>query len=425
MKSRSIWTPSFVPLFVGQSVSAVGSQITFVALPLIAVLSLGATPGAMGLLGAIDNLPYLLIGLWVGVLVDRFSRRRIMIASDLLRAVAVLSIPILSWSGQLSFAHLCVVAFAVGVGNITFDVACQAQLPELVDESELVAANGALATSASLATVGAPGVVGLVIKAVGAPVALLVDAASYLVSMVGIVAIRQPERPRPAPEESGWRQVSTGLRIVLGDRRLLGLGGGAAMISFGMNAAFAVLVFYLATGLGLDALWIGLVFLAFGLGGLTAALLGGALSARFGPSPVLVAGPIIGAVGLALVSASAAGGDSALVLVLAGAATIGAGLLAYQMVAAGLRQSLTADSVRGRVLGTLRFLEWGAMPLGSLAGGALGEWLGAGPTLACSGIAVAASSLWTLGTPLRSVSAPASESRTGSSTEPEPDSLEA
>lgn len=395
-----------MPLFAGQTISAVGSQVTFIALPLLAVLNFGATPGAMGLLGAIDNLPYLLIGLWVGVLVDRYSRRRIMILSDLLRAAAVLWVPIAWWLGILDFGQLCLVAFLVGVGNITFDVACQAHLPELVDESRLVDANGALATSSSLASVGAPGIVGVLIGWIGAPTAMLLDGVSYLVSLVSVLAIRQPEQHRPAPPESTWQELTIGLRLVRDDRRLLGLGGGAAMLSIGMNAAFAVLIYFLADQLGFDALAIGLIFLAVGVGGLIGALTVSRFSKLLRPSWVLILGPVVAGVGLLCAALSGAVADAAaLPTALAGASILGAGILAFQMTAAGLRQSLTEDQVRGRVLGTLRFVEWGVMPLGSLLGGGLGEVIGAVGTLVLSAILVATGGLWAWFTPLRQLPA--------------------
>ncbi len=406
MNGPSVWNRNFVPLFWGQSVSAIGSQVTFIALPLIAVLNHHASPGAMGLLGAVDNLPYLLVGLWVGVLVDRNSRRRLMILSDVLRAAAVLWLPIGFWLGVLDFPQLCVVAFVIGLGNIVFDVACQAQLPELVDESRLIEANGALATSSSLATVGAPGLVGLLIGWIGAPVAMLIDAVSYLISLIGILAIKQPEEHRPAKPEATWRQVSAGLRLVFQDRRLLGLGGGAALLAIGMNAALAVLIYYLADQLHFDPVVIGLVFLSVGVGGLLGALAVSRLGGQVSPGVILITGPLLACLGL-LIAAAAGSADPAAARwwILLGALTLGCGILSYQMTAAGLRQSLAPDAVRGRVLGTLRFLEWGSMPLGSLLGGALGELIGAPGTLALSAVLIGSGCLWAWCTPLRQLRA--------------------
>jgi len=391
-------------LLGGQAVSAIGSQITFIALPLIAVTSMDAGPGAMGLLGAVDNLPYLLIGLWVGVFVDRHARRRLMIASDLLRAAAVVSVPVAALTGRLTFAQLCVVAFVVGIGNIVFDVACQAQLPELVDAEHLVPANGALQTSASLSMVAAPGLVGLLIKLIGAPVSMLIDVGSYLVSAFCVGTIRTPEQHRPAQDTSTWEQVREGWRLVLADRRLVGLGGGTAMISMAMNAAMAVMIFFLANRLGMDAGMIGLVFLAFGVGGAVGAMSSGALAARMGTGRTLVTGPLVAASGLALFTASGtpltpSGWTTAVVFF--GAVLMGAGMLTFSSLSAGLRQILAPEHARGKVLGTLRFVELGVMPLGSVIGGVIGELAGAVPAAFVGAALLAGASAWVLATPLR------------------------
>ena len=390
-------------LLGGQAVSAVGSQITFIALPLIAVVSMGAGPGAMGLLGAVDNLPYLLIGLWVGVFVDRHARRRLMIASDALRAVAVLSVPVAALAGWLTFAQLCVVAFVVGIGNIVFDVACQAQLPELVDDAHLVPANGALQTSASMSMVAAPGLVGLLIKVVGAPVSMLIDVATYLVSAGSIASIRTPEQHRPAPEASTWEQVREGWRLVLADRRLVGLGGGTAMISLAMNASMAVMIFFLANRLGMDAGMIGLVFVGFGVGAAIGAMGAGALAGRIGTGTTLLTGPLVGAAGLVLFALSgtpAAPAGWAVPLVFAGAILMAIGMMAFSSLSAGMRQLLAPEAARGKVLGTLRFVELGVMPLGSVIGGAIGQTAGAIPAVLVSALLLASTSVWVVATPL-------------------------
>jgi MFS family permease len=404
--SRLPWWASggYGRLLLGQSVSVVGSQVTFLALPLIAVLTLHATPGAMGVLGALDNLPYLLVGLWVGVFVDRHARRRLMILSDLLRAVAVVSVPIAAIGGWLSFAQLCAVAFVVGFGNIVFDVACQAQLPELVDREHMVAANGALQMSASLSMVGAPGLVGLLIKAIGAPLAILIDAASYVVSALSIGSIRQPEEARPAEEGSTWAQVLEGLRLVRDDARLVGIAGGASMLSLAMNAAFAVLMFYLATRLGLDAGVIGLVFLAFGVGGALGAMLISPIAARIGTGRTLIGSPLVGAAGLATFTVAAESGlplAGTMTAIFCGSVVMGIGLVGFSVLAAGVRQLLAPSQARGRVLGTLRFLEWGSMPLGSVIGGVVGEAFGAAPAILTSAVLLAGAAVWIVATPLR------------------------
>jgi predicted MFS family arabinose efflux permease len=327
-----------------------------------------------------------------------------MVVSDLLRAVAVISVPIAAVFGWLTFAQLCIVAFVVGLGNIVFDVACQAQLPELVEPERVVGANGALQTSASLAMVGAPGVIGVLIKAIGAPLAMVIDACSYVVSLFSITAIREPELARPAAEGSTWSQVVGGLRLVRGDARLVGIAGGAAMISMAMNAAFAVLVYFLANRLGMDAGMIGLVYLAFGVGGAIGAMVVSPLASRVGSGRVLAVAPLIAAAGLgAFVVASGAGGAAQLVGVFAGSVALGAGMLAFSVLAAGVRQTLAPAEARGRVLGTLRFVELGSMPLGSVIGGIVGELAGPIAAMITASVLVALATVWIVATPLRTM----------------------
>jgi Na+/melibiose symporter-like transporter len=268
----------------------------------------------------------------------------------------------------------------------------------------MVAANGALQMSASISMVGAPGLVGLLIKAIGAPLAILIDAISYVVSAVSIGSIQQPEEARPSEEGSTWTQVLEGLKLVRDDARLVGIAGGASMLSLAMNAAFAVLMFYLATRLGLDAGVIGLVFLAFGVGGALGAVLTSPIAARFGTGRVLICAPLVGAAGLASFTVAAESGlplPGTLTAIFAGSVVMGAGLVGFSVLAAGVRQLLAPSQARGRVLGTLRFLEWGSMPLGSVIGGVVGEVFGAAPAILASAALLAGAAAWIIATPLR------------------------
>ncbi len=399
---------SFGWLLAGQAVSAIGSQVTFMALPLIAVVTLNASPGEMGLLGALDNLPYLLFGLAVGSLVDRHRRRSLMMIADLARAAAVVSIPVVFIFHGISFAHLCVVAFAVGIGNIVFDVACQAQLPDLVEQDRLVGANGALQTSTGIASLAAPGLVGVFIATVGAPVAMLVDAFSYLLSAGSLVMVRRCAGREPEPKESGTSpgaEIKQGLVAVLRDRRLVGLAGAGAFVSIGMNAAFAVLIHDLSNVVGLGSLGIGFVFFTFAVCAALGALAASQLAARGMVGRCLMVGPLLGGLGLVVFALAGRIAAPGVLLVHVGAALAGAGLLAQQSLAAGLRQSLAPEEMRGRILGTLRFAEWGVMPLGSLIGGAVGEVAGTGAALVVSACWVAVAALWVVTTPLRGLRA--------------------
>ena len=399
----------FGRLFLGQAVSVVGSQVTFLALPIAAVFLLGATPGAMGLLGALDNLPYLLFGLGVGVLVDRRRRRVLMISADLVRAASVGSIPIAYALGRLSFVQLCVVVFIVGASNIVFDVAAQAQMPDLVAPDRLVSANASLQTTASLSTVAGPGLAGQLIALVGAPMAILVDAVSYVASAAFIRSIHEPEARRAPSEESARAQIAAGLRHVRSDGRLVGLAGAASTMSLAVNAIFAVWVYYLATRLGWSAASIGMLYTFVGLSGAAGAVLMPIAAGRVGIGRVLAAMPIVTALGLAplpvAVEAGASGTLTDAILV-GGSLVFGLGLVSFAVLSAGLRQTLAPEAARGRVLGTLRFFEWGSMPIGSLIGGALGQAFGPSVAIEFGAIAFATGAAWIVFSPLFSMREP-------------------
>ena len=401
---RPWWTSGgFGRLFLGQAVSVVGSQVTFLALPIAAVFLLHASPAAMGLLGALDNLPYLLFGLGVGVLVDRYRRRRLMVSADLVRALAVGSIPISALAGRLTLTQLCVVVFIVGAANIVFDVSAQAQLPDLVAADRLVGANGLLQTTSSLSLVVGPGLAGEIIALLGAPVAILVDSVSYLVSALCIGAIREPEAPRQAAGESMRRQVAEGLRLVRADRRLIAIAGATSTASLAANAMFAVFVYFLVTRFGLGGAAIGFLYMAVGISGAAGAVLVPAAARRVGSGYMLaimlvVAG--VGLLGVALAGQSGFGGPACAAAVVGGSLLFGLGLISFSVLSAGLRQALAPAAARGRVLGTLRFFEWGSMPIGSLIGGLLGEIYGPVAAIEFAGLALIGASVWIVRSPL-------------------------
>jgi len=203
----------FLKLWGGQTASMVGAQVTAVALPLTAALHLDATPGQMGLLVAAGLAPYLLLGLPAGVLVDRVRRRPVLIGTDVARAALLASVPLLALTDLLRIELLIAIALALGACAMLFELAHPAYLPTLVGRERLEQSNARLHGSASVADLGGPGLAGLLVEVVTAPVALLVDALSFLASALGLRAIRRPEPPpRPAPGRDARREVAEGLR---------------------------------------------------------------------------------------------------------------------------------------------------------------------------------------------------------------------
>jgi MFS family permease len=396
---RRLGRPSgFARLWFGQAVSVAGTQVTFLALPMAAVIALHATPAQMGLLGALDNLPYLLFGLGVGLVVDRWRRRRLMILGDLVRAAAVGSVPLAAVAGRLTYEQLLAVVFVVGACNLLFDIASQAQLPELVAADRLVEANGKLELNRSLSMVGGPAVAGTLITWLTAPIAILVDAVSYLVSAGSIASIRDREPDRPLNHESARSQIVDGLKLVARDRRLVGIAGASAIVSFAMNAMFAVLVYFLANERHMNAAAIGGLFTVFGLGGAAGALLSPAIGRRLGVGRLLALAPVVAGLSVVGFTLAPAGSPFGLGLAIP-VAMLGCGMVGYGVTCAGVRQQLAPAAARGRVMGTLRFFEWGTMPLGSLAGGLLGQMLGPGAALGMTAVAFILAGAWVAASP--------------------------
>jgi MFS family permease len=381
---KGLWRNSqFVSLWAAQTVSHLGSQVTLLALPLTAVLVLGASPAEMGLLGAAEAAAWPLVGLLAGVWVDRLRRRPILVATDLGRALLLLTVPLAAMLGQLSLPLLYAVAFLTGILSVFFEVASNAFLPSLVRRDELVEGNSKLLASASAAEVAGPGVGGVLVQLVTAPVAVALDAASYIVSALFVSRIRTAEPPSaPVSERSVVREAREGLGALLKDPLLRSL----VVASTALNGVFAVhgalRILYATRDLGLEPALLGLVLGLGSLGGLPAAFLAGRAARRFGLGPTIIATEVLMALG-GLCFPLAGGPVPVVVGVLAlGILLSSLGAMTYVITVGSLRQSVTPHRLQGRVSASARFISRSAIPVGAIAGGVLGEWLGLRLTLA-------------------------------------------
>ncbi|MEZ4870494.1 MAG: MFS transporter [Caldilineaceae bacterium] len=405
-KPLSLWrNRAFVNLWSAQTISAIGSKVTFLALPLTAVLVLAATPAQMGYLTAVGSLPGLLFSLLAGLWVDRQRRRRLLVLADLGRGLLLLSIPLAVWFGALQITLLYAILFLIGTLDLLFGAAYHAYLPSLVARPQLVDANSKLEISRSAAEITGPTLGGWLIQLFSAPFALLADATSFFLSALCLAAIRQPEaESTPADkDEPLLRQVGAGLRLLRQDRTLRAITVTTATATFFNAALEAVYLLYMTRQLGLSAGVIGIIFGAGSVGFLVGSLLPNRLAGRFGLGPMLIAG-------LALFSLSdfvlpLATGPQALVVALLIGAQIcfGLGLTLYNVGQVSLRQSVTPDHLLGRMNATLNFAVAGLLPLGALLGGWAGEWLGLRPTLLLAASGELLAILWLLFSPVRSL----------------------
>lgn len=392
----------FMQLWASETVSQLGAQITVVALPLLAALSLDASAAEMGLLTAAGTAPPLLIGLFAGVWVDRMRRRPIMVATDFGRAFVLLSIPILWWLGQLRIEMLYVISFIVGVQSLFFDVAWVTYLPAVVRRDQLLEGNSKLQASASGAQVAGPGLAGLLVGIAGAPVAILVNAVSYLVSAAFILRVQSIEKqPERQADSHVLREMREGLSVVFHNPILRAIAASRATISLFGYIFLAVYVLYMTEGLGFSATAVGLVFSLGGLGAIVGAVLAEPIKRRIGIGPAIVVGCVGFGFGGLLVPMAIVAPSFEVPLVL------GAEFLQWLMFLiaivneVSLRQSVTPDRLLGRVNATMRFLNSGMIPVGALIGGALGGLIGLRETLFVGVAGMLVTGLWVYLSPLR------------------------
>ena len=404
--SPSLWNHGdFLRLWAGQTVSQFGTQITVLALPLLAAVMLEASPFEMGLLGAAEMAPFLLIGLPAGVWVDRLPRRPLLIGGDVGRALVLASIPIAHLVGLLTIWQLYVVAFVVGTLTVFFDVAYMAYLPALVNREQLIEGNSKMETSRAAAEVAGPGIAGVLIQALTAPVAIAFDAASFLCSALVLGLIRRREPPATlAP--GGVRpallaEMREGLRFVLTHPLLRPIAFATGTINLFRSAIGALYVLFAVRDLGLDAATLGFVLAAGNAGFLFGAVLAGRAASSLGLGATIVgAAMLTGLGGLLLPFATPA---FAVPVLIASGLLVGLGNPLYNVNQVSLRQAITPDRLQGRMNATMRFVVWGTMPIGYLTGGVAGEWLGLRTAIALLAVGAALAFLWLLFSPVRSL----------------------
>jgi len=393
---NSLWRHAdFMKLWTGQTVSQFGSMVTRDALPLIGVLVLRASPWQMGLLSAAGAAPVLLFGLLAGAWADRLRRRPILIVADLSRAVLVASIPLAALFGRLGLAQLIVVAALAGSLTVFFDVAYQAFLPTLVAPEQVFEGNSKLSLTGSLAEIVVPGITGLLVQTISAPLTLAVDAISFLGSAVSLLWIRAAEPP-PAPRGPGSamsREIAEGLRAAWGQPLLRALAVSTAWRDFFGSFYGALYSLYVLQVLGLTPLALGLLIASGGLGALFGAALAQPLARRFGQGPALVLA--FAAMNLLGLLTPLAGGPRWLVILLLLLPQLFGDLFraAFEISALSLRQAITPVHLLGRVGASVGFLVGGVGTLGLLAGGALGSAIGIRPAVWVAALGALAATL--------------------------------
>lgn len=363
----SLWRHrDFLLLWAGESVSALGSQITLFALPVAAVLILHASGSQLGILKFLYTVPYLVVPLAVGVWLDRRPRQPAMLLANLSRAALVASIPVAGWLGGLTLTQIYIVALLGGALGVVFDVAYGSFVPHLVGRDRLGSANSRLQGSASVATLAGPGVAGALVGLVGAATTLLADAVSYLISAATIASMRTAEpTPVGSPDRRYVKEVREGLAALFGNPSLRLIAIHAAVYNSVFQLIEIAFIVYALTDRGLSATAFGLVVTIGGVGGLAGVVSAAWLMRRLGAGPALILALTLSTNAFWVLPL--AHGSTAAVAISFGAAFFvgGAGIGVANVVVSTIRQSLTPDRVMARVNASYRVMNAGAIPVGS------------------------------------------------------------
>ncbi|KUL21346.1 MFS transporter [Streptomyces regalis] len=390
---------AFWRYWTGATASGVGDAVTTVALPLVAVEVLKASSFEVSLITAANYAAWILIGLPAGVLVQRLPLRGTQVAMDLLRAAVLLSVPLAAALGELHLAHLVLVALVVGLATVVFDIGNSTFLTSIVSKEELTARNSLTSASSAATQLGGPSLGGVLVQVVGAATSLLVDVASYLVSAFLLQSLPRPDREaRPPAGVSMGRLIRDGWRFVAHHPVIGPCVAAATLVNFGCGALMAMTPLFLVRTLDLPVGVVGLLMAAEGAGSLLGAAVTPLLARKLGGARAVLAASSAGALLAALIPL--ASGGWGMLLFVVGATGFSTGVVVLSIVTRTHRQTVTPAELLPRVMATVRFVSWGAVPVGALTAGLLATaagprealWLvsaagaGAAVTLAASSV---------------------------------------
>ena len=394
--------PDFTRLWAGQTVSLIGTQVTQFTMPLVAVLTLRATVFEVGVLNSLRFVPVLLLSVFAGVWLDRRKRRPVLIVCALGNAVLIGLVPVAAATGQLSIGLLYAVNGLVGTLNMIFDVGALSYVPFLVEREKLSEANARLQASSAVAGISGPGLAGLLVGLITAPVTLTVDAVSYLASAIGLISVirREPD-PQPAPPGFSVRaSIAEGFRTVFGSRLLRSLITQSTALNLFFGSFITIFVVYAVRTVHLSTLELGLVIGASAAGGLAGALLATRARKALGYGKAMAVTTIgVSAAPLLLLVPRHASVPTVIIMVLAQLG-YGSCISAFNVNAITLRQVVTPTRLLARMNATYRMFIWGAPPVGAVAGGLLGSAVGLRAALVISLIAMTSPILWIFFSPV-------------------------
>ncbi len=403
MRLPSLWRHrEFVKLWSAYTISRLGSEVTLIALPLTAVLVLGAGATETGLLVAIRTAPAIFPGPFIGAWVDRRTRRPIMVVANIGSAIAIGSIPVAAALGGLSMPQLYLASFATGLLGLFVDVSRSALMPSLVGRDRLVGANSQMQASNAFAQIAGPSLGGTLVQAISAPAAMAFDAASFLVSAAILGTLRLRETVHPAREGRRiWHDVLEGLAFVRRQDLLFRSIVAIGLANIEWFAVMAVLVVYATDELHMPPALLGLALAAVGPATLIGAAVAAPMVARFGLGRVLIVALLFETVSR-LVLPFAAGSPAQVAIVVGFTqALVGFTEALWFVGLRTLQQSLTPDRLLGRVGSAVTFISLAVAPPAAFAAGLLGDTIGLRPTLLAAGVIAALAFLYLLASPIR------------------------
>ena len=409
-ENSGAWSvPNFRRLWTASAASSFGSEVAEIVVPLLAIVTLSAGAAEVGWLRAVQFLPFLVATLPLGVLVDRWRRRRLqlLIGADLGRCLLFAAVPLAIWAGVRDVAALYPVVLAIGTLTVLYQVADFAFLPSVVRPEQLVDANGKIAATSSANEIAGRGLGGLLVQAVSAPVAVVVDAVAFGISALSLRRIRVEGLHVPldaeidsAPPRAARQEVVEGVRHAVADRYLRALLGEATTFNL-FNELFVIgLLLWAVRDLGLGAAATGVVFTAGGLGSFVGAWFGARVTGRLGYGRVLLITMAVGnsaPLGTALVGRD---DDAALLVLCALFLLVGLGSGIANVHAVSLRQLTVPEVLRGRVNAAYRVISWGVVPVGAAAAGLAAAELGGRGAMLIGAVGMAASTLWVAASPV-------------------------
>jgi MFS family permease len=391
----------FLKLWAGESVSLIGTQVTMFALPLVGVLTLHAGVFQVGLLGAMRTIPTVVVSLFAGVWLDRRRRRPIMIACSLGNAVMIGLVPLSSAAGLLSMNLLYAVCIISGVLSVTFDVGVQAYVPGIVERRHLSASNGSLQTSYSVSLAAGPGLAGLLVGLITAPITMSVDAVSYLCSAIGLISIRKPE-PAPSKPElhtSVRSAIAEGLRAVYGNRMLRTLLGLSATFNFAQSAFITIFMVYAVRNEHASPLRLGIVLAAIAVGATVGSMNSVRIAGYLGVGRTMLMGTAISTVAPLALLIPHSFNLPAVLFMSTTEFCYGFGVLVFNVHAITMRQVVTPDHLLGRMSASYRMVLVGTAPIGAILIGVLGSYAGVHTAFVAAVLAFLLGLLWVPFTP--------------------------